>query len=63
MLISRKRVESFLKVANHAVIVKETGVTYPTLRRISNGGYDHARYSTREKLSQFIREVMTGVYK
>ena len=63
MLLSNKKVMSFMRASNHAVILRETGLTYPTLKRIMNGGYDASRLSTREKLSSFIAKVQSGKYQ
>ena len=52
-----------MRAANHAVILRETGLTYPTLKRIMDGGYDASRLSTREKLSGFISKVQSGKYE
>jgi len=57
-----QKVESFLKVANKRIIREETGLSYPTLQKWSDGGYSVARGSNKAKLIAFIERVDKGKY-
>jgi hypothetical protein len=59
-MLKKKQIESFLKAANHNLVCKETGLSRPTVKALSNGGYDIARYATKVILSDFITSVRKG---